>query len=177
MAGPAARPHRAYSSPGRGAERPALSHEPAAQPENAVLALIVIPCLVLFIAIGIALSTLLDPPDVQPVKELTAKEVAAKMLPNMDKDIKLNSNPDVQVVEVTVSHTGGTHLVGVVKNMTAHPIAAIDLIIDLTNGTGSQVGAVKGTVEKLAPSSTKDFQFPIKQNDATFALVREIISR
>src|SRR3954453_22020394 len=45
---------------------------------------IAVPCLVLAIAVGVALSSLLDPPDVKPAKELSAKEVAAKLLPNLD---------------------------------------------------------------------------------------------
>ncbi len=140
-------------------------------------ALIAVPCLVLAIAMGIALSKILDPPEVAPAKELSAKELAAKILPNMDKDLKLASNPDVQVVEVTIRHEGGSHLKGVVKNTTTHEIAYVDLTVDLTDATGSQVGAVSGTIERVPPSSNKDFTFPIKQRDAAFALVREISSR
>ena len=136
--------------------------------------LVALPCLVLAIAIGVALSTFLDPPEVKPVKELTSKEVAAKLLPDMEKDIHLPSNTDVQVVEASVIHNGGSRLVGVIKNTTTREIAAVELVFDLTDTTGSQVGAVNGIVQKLPPSSNKVFQFPIKQRDAAFALVREI---
>jgi hypothetical protein len=51
------------------------------------------------------------------------------------------------------------------------------VVFDLTNSTGSQIGAISGTVENLPPSGHKEFQIPIKQRDAAFALVREVKSR
>jgi hypothetical protein len=136
--------------------------------------LILVPCLVLAIAVSIALNTFLDPPEVKPAKELSSKEVAAKMLPNIARDMILTSNTDIQVVEVSVNHTDGSRLLGVVKNTTAHEIAGVDLTLDLTDATGSQVGAVSVAVQNVPPSSTKAFQYPIKQHEAAFALVREI---
>ena len=139
--------------------------------------LIGIPCLILVAGVGIALSNLLDPPEVKPTQELSAKEVAAKLLPNMDKEIKVATNPDIQVVEVSVQHTSGSRLVGTVRNTSTHEVASVELILDLTDTTGSQVGGVSGIIEKVPPKATKDFSFPIKQHDAAFALVREISSR
>uniref|UniRef100_Q023V2 Uncharacterized protein n=1 Tax=Solibacter usitatus (strain Ellin6076) TaxID=234267 RepID=Q023V2_SOLUE len=139
--------------------------------------LIGIPCLLLLAAIGVMTSNILDPPEAAPVKELTAKEIASKLLPNMDKEIKLTTNPDVQVVEVAVQHGGGNRLVGVVHNNTSHELGEVELVIDVTDNAGSQVGGVSGTVLKVPAKSNKEFQFPIKQKDAAFALVREIISR
>ena len=54
---------------------------------------------------------------------------------------------------------------------------AAELVVDLTNAAGSQVGAVSGTVEKLPALGTKDFQIPITQRDAAFGLVRDVRSR
>jgi hypothetical protein len=138
--------------------------------------LIGVPCLILAIVMAVALSNIIDPPEVKPAKELTAKEIAAKTLV-LDKDIKIATNPDITVTEVAVRHDGGDRLAGVVKNLTSHEVANVDLTIDLTDNTGSQVGAVSGTVEKVPASNTKAFSFPIKQRDAAFALVREINSR
>jgi hypothetical protein len=39
------------------------------------------------------------------------------------------------------------------------------------------VGAVSVAIENVPPSSTKAFQYPIKQHEAAFALVREIATR
>jgi hypothetical protein len=136
--------------------------------------LIGIPCLVLALGIGATLSTLLDPPEAKPVKEPTAAEITAKLLPNLEKDIRLAPASEVQVVEIRVD---GSRLVGVVRNTTARRIASAELVIDLTNSFGSQVGGVNGTVENLPPSSNKAFQIPIKQRNAAFAIVREVRSR
>lgn len=134
--------------------------------------LIVIPC-VLVLGIGYQLSRSLNPPTPPPAKEPTAAEITAKLLPNMAKDIQLAPPTDVQVLEIRVD---GSKLVGVVKNTTKNEIGA-ELAVYLTNVAGSQVGTVSGIVERIPPSGTKDFQFPIKQRDAAFALVRDIKSR
>jgi hypothetical protein len=136
--------------------------------------LIAIPCLVLAVGIAVILSSFLNPPEAKPTKEMTAAEITAKLLPDMDKDIKLTPASDVQVVEVKVD---GSRLVGMLKNTTTREIAVTELIIDLTNTGGSQLGAVNAIVENIPPSGTKEFQIPIKQHDAAFALVRDIFTR
>jgi hypothetical protein len=136
--------------------------------------LIGIPCLVLLAGIGITLSSLLDPPAPKPDKELTAAEITAKFLPNMDKDFKLAPASEVQVLEAKVD---GTRLVGKVKNTSTREIAGAELVIDLTDADGSQVGAVSALVEKIPPSGTRSFEVPIKQSNAVTALVREVTLR
>ena len=133
--------------------------------------LIAIPCLVLLGGVAITLSSYLDPPAPPPVKELTAAEITAKLLPNMDRDFKLSPPSVVQVLEARVD---GTRVVGKVKNTSAKAIAAAELVIDLTDAGGSQVGAVAAVVENIPPSGTKDFEIAIKQRNAATALVREI---
>jgi hypothetical protein len=136
--------------------------------------LVAIPCLVLFAGIGITLSSLLDPPAPAPAKELTAAEITAKLLPNMDKDFKLAPASDVQVLEARVD---GTRLVGKVKNTSTRAIAGAELVVDLTDADGSQVGAVSVVVEKIPPSGTRDFEIPIRQRNAAAAMVREVTLR
>ncbi len=135
--------------------------------------LIAIPCVVLALGIVI-LSRSLQPPEPKLVKPLTAAEITAKLLPNLDQDIQLPPATDVQVIEIKVE---GSRLVGVVKNTTRREIAVTELVIDLTNAAGSQLGAVNGIVEKIPPSGTKDFQIAIQQRDAAFALIRNVTSR
>lgn len=135
--------------------------------------LIAIPCVVLALGIVI-LSRSLQPPAPKPVKPLTAAEITAKLLPNLDQDIQLPPATDVQVIEIKVE---GSRLVGVVKNTTRREIAVTELVIDLTNAAGSQLGAVNAIVEKIPPSGTKDFQIAIQQRDAAFALIRNVTSR
>jgi hypothetical protein len=67
-------------------------------------------------------------------------------------------------------------VVGAVRNTGSREIAVVKLVINLTSNTGSQVGAVEATVEKLPPSGSKDFEIPIKQRNAFGAIVREIIT-
>jgi hypothetical protein len=136
--------------------------------------LIGIPCLVLAVGVGIVLSSIIDPPVAKPTKELTAAEITAKLLPNMDNDFKLAPVSDVQVLEARVD---GTRLSGKVKNTSTREIAIAELVVDLLDVRGSQVGAVKAIVEKIPPSGTRDFEIPIKQRSAATALVREVTLR
>jgi hypothetical protein len=140
-------------------------------------ALVAVPCLLLVIGIGYTLSSLMDPPEAKPQKEMTAREVASKLLPNVDPNLKLASNPDIQVVEIAVHHDAGSRLVGAIRNTATHDVAAVELVVDLTDVTGSQVGGVSGTILKVPANSDKSFSIPIKQKDAAFALVREITSK
>jgi hypothetical protein len=59
----------------------------------------------------------------------------------------------------------------------AHEIAVAELVVDLTNASGSQVGAVSATVERLPAQGTKNFQIPIVQRDVAFGLVRDVRAR
>jgi hypothetical protein len=136
--------------------------------------LIGVPCLVLLGGIAFVLSSLMSPPDVKPAKELTASEIAAKMLPEMTKDLKVTTNHDVEVVEVKVDNTNGPKLMGTVRNTTDHEIAFAEIIVDITNSGGSQLGAVTGTVEKIPAKGTKAFQSSIAQPDGAIALVRQV---
>lgn len=133
--------------------------------------LIAIPCAVLAMGVGVAVRNVLDTPGAPPIQEPTPAEVTAKLLPIMNKDIELAPPSEVQVLELKVDRS---RLVGVLKNNTTREIAVVELVVDLTNSSGSQVGAVKGIVEKLPPSGRKDFQVPIQQSNATFAMVREV---
>lgn len=136
--------------------------------------LIGVPCLVVLGGVAYVLSSLMSPREVKPTKELSASEVAAKMLPDLSKDLKMGTNHDVEVVEVKVEKLGGTKLVGTVRNTTDHEIAFAEIIVDLTNLNGSQLGAVTGTVEKIPAKGTKTFETPIAQSDAAVGLVREV---
>jgi hypothetical protein len=136
--------------------------------------LVAVPCVVLAGAIGIMLSNILEPPEIKPAAEPSAKEVAAKILPNIDNNLKLDQNSDVEVLECRVEHTGGSRVWGTVRNNTSHAMAAAHLVVDLTDMNGSQVGGVEILVENLPPSKSKNFSQPIAQHKAAFALVREV---
>jgi hypothetical protein len=130
--------------------------------------LLAVPCLILVAGVAYTLRTL-NPPETKPVQEPTAAEISARL--QLPKDIKLAPASEVQVLEIRVD---GSQVVGAVRNNSARDIPVVKLIIDLTTASGSQVGAVDATLEKLPASGRRDFQIPIKQRDAVFALVREI---
>jgi hypothetical protein len=134
------------------------------------------PCLILAAGIGLALSSLIDPPKAKEITEPTPKEVAEKILPNLSPDLKVEQNKDVEVVEVRIDHTGDLRLVGVVRNTTNHDIAAVRMVVQLTDVESSQVGFTEARVENIPASKTKAFTTPIVQKTAMFALVREIFT-
>jgi hypothetical protein len=136
--------------------------------------LVAIPCLFI---VGLVVFTLSKdysgPPEAAPEKEPSAEEAARQILPNIPMDIKIDSNKDVEVLQVHVDRSA-LKVAGTVRNNTAHAIAAADVIFNLANASGSEVGAVSGHIENLPPKTTRDFEFPIKQRDAAFVLVREL---
>ena len=144
-----------------------------------VWAMVAVPCVLIIGAVALALSSnYFDPPAARAPKEMTAEEISRKVLPNITKDIKIDTNRDVEVVEVHVEHASPLKVAGLVKNNSASNFAAVDVVFNLTDSRGSQLGAVNGHIENLAPKSVKPFQFPIRQQNAAIAIVREIgISR
>jgi len=135
--------------------------------------LIGVPCLILAAGIGATLYVL-EPHSPEAVKQPTAAEISAKILPNVGKDFKLAPAADLQVIEIIVSNSRVT---GIVQNTGKRTIAGAELIMDLTNATGSQVGAVSAIIGQIPAAGRRDFNISVKQRDATYALVREIIQR
>jgi hypothetical protein len=134
-----------------------------------------VPCLLIVGFVALTLSrNYFDPPDVKPAKAMTPEEISRKLLPNIGKDIQIETNRDVEVVEAHVEHVDQSKVAGSLRNNTAKNFAAVDVVFNLTDSMGSQVGAVKGHIENLEPKAVKAFQFPIRQQNAAFALVREV---
>ncbi len=113
-------------------------------------ALIGVPCLVVLGGVALAAlgyfnrSSRLPP----PAKPFSNAEIAAKMLPGLNKDIRIETNQDVQVVDVVV---GRGRISGSVKNTTAHSIEDAEVIFDLADARGSGVGTVSCKFKQLAP--------------------------
>ena len=98
-----------------------------------------------------------------PAPEPSAAELAAKLLPNVDKTIKIEVNKDVQVLDAHIEHEGGMKVAGTVKNNTDRVIHTTEIILNLTDKMGSHLGAVSAQVDNLAPNATVKFQLPIEQ--------------
>jgi hypothetical protein len=109
-----------------------------------------------------------------PAAEISGAELAKKLLPNMDTTLKIEVNKDVQLLDAHLEREGGMKLVGTVKNNTDRLIRTTEIVLNLTDATGSQLGAVSARVDNLAPNATGSFQIPIEQTDAAFTLVREV---
>jgi hypothetical protein len=107
--------------------------------------------------------------------ELSPAEIAARSLPGVPKDLKLNVEVPLQVQEITIHRNERPlYASGLVKNPSEKRYQAAEFVFDLTDLDGSQVGAVTTTVRDVQPYSTTRFQFPIDQENAAFALVREV---
>jgi hypothetical protein len=154
-----------------------LSNRTLGQKARAV-SLIAVPCLALALGIAVLLSKLLAPPEAAPDRELTAAEMAAQVPPNEATDSKAEPAKDIEVLEVGIQRDVNPRLLaGKVRNNTNHEIAAADFVFDVQDSAGSQLGAVRATIERIAPASVKAFQFPIRQQQAAFALVRDMSIR
>ena len=138
--------------------------------------LIAVPCLLVVAAIGLALLGYFNRPTAlpPPAPTLTPEQVAADVLPKLDKDIPIEANHDIDVMEVHVVPGRDTKVAGAARNNTDHPIRDTELVFDLTDAAGSRLGAVSTHMALIEPKSTASFSFPVEQHDAAFALVREV---
>jgi hypothetical protein len=109
---------------------------------------------------------------VGPAGEPTSAEINQKILPNLDKNIHVEVNRDLEVMEVHIEHSTDPQLVCTARNNTKHAILNGEVIFDLTDASGSQLGAVTVPMS-LPPLSSTKFQVAIRQQTAAFALVRE----
>jgi hypothetical protein len=136
-----------------------------------------VPSLILAVGIVLGLSSVFQANESGPAPEPSAAELAKKLLPNVDKEIKIEVNTDVQVLEAHIEREGGMKTAGTVRNNTDHLIHTTEIILNLTDNRGSHLGAVSAQVDNLAPRATVRFQLPVQQKDAAFALVREVHTR
>ncbi|HKE22409.1 MAG TPA: FxLYD domain-containing protein [Bryobacteraceae bacterium] len=104
--------------------------------------------------------------------ELTTQQVAAKMLPDLNKPMDLDVNHDLEVLEARVQQGEPTKLVGSVRNLTDRTIDHAHLVFDLTDARGSRVGAVTVPLESIPAQRTVKFELPIQPRSAAFALRR-----
>ena len=125
---------------------------------------------------ALALSNHFVKKTVMPRLDLPPAEVTAKMLPNMDR-VKFDTNRDMDVMEVRVDRTKGTLVMGTVMNNTAHQLHSAEIVFDLTDRAGSQLGGVSQKIENLPPQIRKALRLPIEQRTASFVLVREVKTR
>ena len=136
---------------------------------------VAVPCLVVGGLMTMALSNywLKKTPEPTAPTPADLAKMAARMLPNMET-IKLDTNKDVDVIDVHIDHSRGVALAGTVLNNTKHSIPNAEIVFDLTDESGSQLGGVSTRIENLAAQIRQEFRLPIEQSSAKYALVREI---
>ena len=110
----------------------------------------------------------------KPAEVLSPAEIAAKMLPELNKPIRVATNTDIEVLEVFVDHAAGDKLLGKLRNTTSHTIQAGEVDFVLIGVSGTQVGSVNVKVNKLAAGETVPFAQPIADKAAAAAQVREV---
>jgi hypothetical protein len=137
-------------------------------------ALVAAPILVLAGCLAAVLLNVFNLGHPQEAEEKPASQVAAELLPNLSKDLKIETNRDLEVGDVHVMNNGSSKLIGTARNNTDHVIRKAELTFELTDKTGSRAGAVNTIVENVAAKSAVTFQFSIPQSEAVFALVREV---
>jgi hypothetical protein len=136
-----------------------------------VWALIALPIVIVAVVLGYGVLGYIDLQDKEPA-ELTARQIAAKMLPDLNKPIELNVNRDVEVLEARVQPGEPLKLVGAVRNVTSQTISHTDLVFDLTDARGSRLGAVSVPLDNLPSQRAVTFELPLQQRTAAFALKR-----
>jgi len=83
----------------------------------------------------------------------------------------------LDIVEAAVFRNAVPTLTGKVRNNTDHLVRVADIVFDVTDGDGSQLGGVSIRVENIAAKSTAPFKAVLEHRSAKAALVREIRSR
>jgi hypothetical protein len=138
-----------------------------------------LPSLVLLAALSLVLLGYFDQskPVAPPPVGLTNAEIAQKMLPDLNRDLHVDTQHDVDIQDVHVLRTGATKLAGLALNNTDHVIDKVEIVFELTDKDGSRQGAVSTELAKLPAKSSVPFQFDIEQQTAWFALVREVHAR
>jgi hypothetical protein len=135
-----------------------------------------IPVTLVLVGIGLTLFGVFDKsaPITPPPPGLTNAQIAEKMLPDLNKDLHIETQHDLNVEDVHVVVGAPSRLVGIAKNNTDHSIPKAELFFDLTDRSGSRQGAVSTELKNIASKSSARFQFAIESSAATFALVREV---
>jgi hypothetical protein len=134
------------------------------------------PVVALLGLMALALGNYFDPAS-SPQKVAATHEagaITAKVLPDLQKTYKSDSDTDCEVAEASV---GGSTLIGKLRNNTDRTVHVADVVFDLTDEDGSALGAVAVRVENIAPHGTVDFRKAVDQHAAKTALVRELHTR
>lgn len=134
---------------------------------------LLVPAVIVLAVLIVAWSGAFRGKDGPKLRELTAAEKSARILPNFNAKIQLPTNRDLDVQDAHVEHGSPTRVAGLVKNNTDHAIASAEMAFDLLDLRWSRLGAVSTTVANLPPHSATPFQFTVSQDAAEHVMVRD----
>jgi hypothetical protein len=137
--------------------------------------LIAIPAVLVFGALALVFNHVYRP-KAAPPRVVTAAELLAKLLPDLEKTSGVNAYKDAEIVEVHVVPGGAPRIAGVLKNNTDREISVefdLDLLKNQSN-RASRVGGATGRVNRVPPNASVPFDFPAGNSAAVYALVRKI---
>ena len=142
-----------------------LTNQTFGQKSRRIL-LMVSPVILVLAGVFVAVAIFGPKSDKAP-REVTAAEIRAKVLPDFNKEIKLDSNKDIAVTEVHFEHAAGSGvMVGNLKNNTNHRIVQAVIEFELADPSHSGLGGVIVTETDLAPGAIRTFRKPIEQTSA-----------
>ena len=117
-------------------------------------------------------------PKAAPPKEVSAAEILAKLLPDLQKTSGINAYKDAEIVELRVAPGAAPRIVGAIRNKTDRVIS-VEFELDLVKRVGdnaTRVGGAIGRVDKAPPNASVPFDFPAGNPEAESATVRKILT-
>jgi hypothetical protein len=108
-----------------------------------------------------------------PPGEASSAEALRKTMPDLD-GVRATDVKRIQIIEMQVIRGADAELKGKVRNTTGRIIRSLEIVVNLTDGSGSQLGAVSVHLVNLPADAAVDFQQPLQQKTAYNALVREV---
>ena len=137
--------------------------------------LIAIPAALVFGVLALVFANVYAP-KAPPPKEVSAAEILAKLLPDLQKTSGINAYKDAEIVELRVAPGAAPRIVGAIRNKTDRVIS-VEFELDLVKRVGdnaTRVGGAIGRVDKAPPNASVPFDFPAGNPEAESATVRKI---
>jgi hypothetical protein len=131
------------------------------------------PVVIVCTLVALAVSNKIAKNTAPPV-EVSAAEIAARSMPELNQSLKVPMNTDLQVEQAAVEPVSPPYVSGTMRNTSDRRYPYARAIFDLADATGSEIGTVSAELHDLAPHSVVKFRFPIQQTGAVFVLLREI---
>lgn len=135
---------------------------------------VAIPCAIVFGLLALGVGSYIRVRE-KPPQDMTTAELKEKILPTLARNIEISTNHDLEVTEARVEQGEPTVVLGAVKNNTGHAIDNAQVVFDLTAASGARLGAVAATIAHVDAKSTAPFRIAVPQDNAAFALVREVV--